>query len=123
MTFCEKLLVLRTRQKMTQTDLANALGVTRQTVYKWESGQSYPEAMTLWQMRLLFDISLDILLDPEANLPKEEETTIPVSQETEETPALTPTQEEEEKDTLKPQREGDNTEEKKKGFFSRFFGR
>ena len=123
MTFCEKLLVLRTRQKMTQTDLANSLGVTRQTVYKWESGQSYPEAMTLWQMRLLFDISLDILLDPEANLPKEEETTMPVSQETGETPILTPTQEEEEKDTLKPQKEGGNTEEKKKGFFSRFFGR
>ena len=123
MTFCEKLLVLRTRQNMTQTDLANALGVTRQTVYKWESGQSYPEAMTLWQMRLLFDISLDILLDPEASLPKEEETTMPVSQEIEETPILTPTQEEEEKDTLKPQKEGGNTEEKKKGFFSRFFGR
>lgn len=123
MTFCEKLLVLRTRQNMTQTDLANSLGVTRQTVYKWESGQSYPEAMTLWQMRLLFDISLDILLDPEANLPKEEETTMPVSQETGETPILTPTQEEEEKDTLKPQKEGGNTEEKKKGFFSRFFGR
>ncbi len=64
----QKIVLLRAAHSMTQTDLAKALSVTRQAVYKWESGQSYPEAMTLLAMRSLFGVSVDDLLDPAVDL-------------------------------------------------------
>lgn len=63
MEFHEKLVALRRENHLTQSGLAAALGVTRQTVYKWETGQSYPEAMTLFAMRNLFNVPTDVLLD------------------------------------------------------------
>lgn len=68
MEFHEKLLELRRGNHMTQQGLASALGVTRQTVYKWETGQSYPEAMTLFAMRNLFNVPTDVLLDNTVSL-------------------------------------------------------
>ena len=35
---------------MTQTEFSRAVGVSRQSVYKWESGQSYPEAEKLLEL-------------------------------------------------------------------------
>ena len=72
MTFKEKLVVLRKIKNLTQDEFASAVGVSRQAVYKWESGQSYPEAMKLWEIKLLFGISIDDLLDDtfEVELPK-----------------------------------------------------
>ena len=64
----EKLVALRRENHMTQSGLANKLNVTRQTVYKWETGQSYPEAMTLFAMRNLFGVPTDILLDKSVTL-------------------------------------------------------
>lgn len=64
MEFCEKLIRLRKTRHMTQDDLAQALRVSRQAVYKWECGQSYPEALKLVAMKELFGISIDNLLDP-----------------------------------------------------------
>lgn len=69
MRFCEKLILLRKRKGMTQTEFSRAVGVSRQSVYKWESGQSYPEAEKLLELRRLFGISIDILLDETASLP------------------------------------------------------
>lgn len=63
MTFPEKLAHLRRERKITQEALAGALGVTRQTVYQWERGVSYPEAMTLFRMSRLFGVTVDFLLD------------------------------------------------------------
>ena len=65
MEFYEKLIRLRKSRHMTQTDLANVLGISRQAVYKWECGQSYPEAMKLVALKQLFGISIDDLLDPD----------------------------------------------------------
>lgn len=72
MTFNEKLVVLRKIKHLTQDEFASAVGVSRQAVYKWESGQSYPEALKLVEMKLLFGISIDDLLDDtyEIELPK-----------------------------------------------------
>ncbi len=64
MEFFEKLVLLRKARRMTQTEMADLLGVTRQSVYKWEKGDSYPEAMTLLAMREVFGLSIDTLLDP-----------------------------------------------------------
>ena len=63
MTFKEKLVRLRKLKKLTQDDFAKAVGVSRQAVYKWESGQSYPEVPKLREIKLLFGISIDDLLD------------------------------------------------------------
>ena len=58
MTFKEKLVILRKIRKITQDELASAVGVSRQAVYKWESGQSYPEVAKLLEIKLLFNISI-----------------------------------------------------------------
>ena len=63
MTFKEKLIILRKARGLTQDDFASAVGVSRQAVYKWESGQSYPEVAKLLEIKLLFNISIDDLLD------------------------------------------------------------
>ena len=42
MSFREKLVQLRKREKMSQEQLATLLDVTRQSVSKWESGLSFP---------------------------------------------------------------------------------
>ncbi len=63
MKFSEKIVVLRKIKKITQDELACAVGVSRQAVYKWECGQSYPEVAKLIELKLLFNISIDDLLD------------------------------------------------------------
>ena len=63
MTFKEKLVKLRKLKGITQDEFASAVGVSRQAVYKWESGQSYPEAAKLLEIKALFNISIDDLLD------------------------------------------------------------
>ena len=69
MTFKEKLVILRKMKGLTQDDFASAVGVSRQAVYKWESGQSYPEVPKLLEMKLLFSISIDELLDDNYDIP------------------------------------------------------
>lgn len=69
MTFREKLVALRARDHLTQTALARAVGVTRQSVYMWEKGQSYPEAQALLALRRLFGVTIDTLLDDGLPLP------------------------------------------------------
>ena len=63
MKFNEKIVRLRKTKGMTQEELALAVGVSRQAVYKWECGQSYPEVAKLLELKLLFGISIDDLLD------------------------------------------------------------
>ena len=72
MTFREKLVILRKLKGITQEEFACAVGVSRQAVYKWESGQSYPEVPKLLEMKMLFTIRIDDLLDDtyEIELPK-----------------------------------------------------
>ena len=63
MTFSEKIVKLRKIKGLTQDEFASAVGVSRQAVYKWESGQSYPEVAKLLEIKILFGISIDDLLD------------------------------------------------------------
>jgi len=62
MTFSEKLMDLRRKEGMSQEQLADKLGVTRQSVSKWESGAAMPELQKLIAISELFEVSLDYLV-------------------------------------------------------------
>ena len=49
--------------RMTQEQLAEALGVTVGAIYKWENGRSLPEISLLIEMADLFGVSVDVLLN------------------------------------------------------------
>ena len=62
MSFRANLIHLRAANNMTQEQLAMLLGVSRQSVTKWESEKSYPEMDKLLKMCQIFDCSLDDLV-------------------------------------------------------------
>ena len=62
MAFSDNLQFLRTRQGQTQEQLAERLEVSRQSVSKWEGGQSYPEMDTILRICDLYHVDLDTLL-------------------------------------------------------------
>lgn len=61
-TFSEKLLELRRQEGLSQEQLADRLGVTRQSVSKWESGAAVPELPKLVALSDLFGVSVDYLV-------------------------------------------------------------
>lgn len=65
MTLAEKIFTLRKKNGLSQDELAGELGVTRQAVYKWESGNASPEIDKLKSLARLFDVSFDYLLNDE----------------------------------------------------------
>lgn len=126
MQFHEKLVFLRAKHGYTQAALAERVGVSRQSVYKWEKGESYPEAMTLLALRDLFGVSVDALLDPVLSLdgapaapvatpdarvaPERQAQTAPRTAEpTEQAPAA-------------PEAGQDGNTKRRKGLFARLFG-
>ena len=62
MEFHNKLYNLRKQRGLSQEELANRLNVSRQTVSKWEVGDSTPEMEKLIAISDLFEISLDELV-------------------------------------------------------------
>lgn len=62
MTTGEKINQLRKQNNYTQENLASLMGVSRQSISKWESDSSYPETDKLIQLSNLFNCSLDYLL-------------------------------------------------------------
>ncbi|HJB51845.1 MAG TPA: helix-turn-helix domain-containing protein [Candidatus Oscillibacter pullicola] len=73
MTFSEKLTDLRRKSGMSQEQLADRLGVTRQSVSKWESGTAMPELVKLISLSELFDVSVDYLVKDRLDSPEEAE--------------------------------------------------
>jgi len=65
MKFSEKLQYLRKERNMSQEGLADLLDVSRQSVSKWESGQTYPEMDKLISMCSIFKCTLDDLTNDE----------------------------------------------------------
>ncbi len=65
MKFTDNLFKLRKEKGFSQEQLAEMLEVSRQSVYKWESGQSYPELEKLQQICKVFNCSLDELVNGE----------------------------------------------------------
>ena len=62
MTTGEKITKARKELGLTQEELAGKLGVTRQSVSRWESDLAFPETDKLVTMSKLFDCSVDYLL-------------------------------------------------------------
>ena len=63
MKFNEKLMELRRKEGLSQEELGYKLDVTRQTVSKWELGQTTPEMDKIVAMSKIFNISVDQLIN------------------------------------------------------------
>ena len=74
MTLQEKLCRLRSREGLSQEDVAEKLNVSRQSVSKWETGQSVPELEKLLALSELYHVSLDDLAREERDPFAAEET-------------------------------------------------
>ena len=62
MTLGQNICRLRTKQGLSQGDLADALDVSRQSISKWETDASIPELEKLLRLSELFHITLDELV-------------------------------------------------------------
>lgn len=58
----KNLILLRKRADLTQEAVAEKIGVSRQTVAKWENGESAPDVLHADRLAELFDVTLDDLL-------------------------------------------------------------
>lgn len=74
----ERLYTLRKEYRLSQSDLAEALDVSRQTVTRWESGEVAPSAESLRRLSQLYGIPVETLMSgaaeptqPEPNAPPE----------------------------------------------------
>lgn len=66
-------LVEKRREKgITQEELASYMGVSKASVSKWETGQSYPDVTFLPQLAAYFNISIDELMDYKPQMEKED---------------------------------------------------
>ncbi|MBQ6503418.1 MAG: helix-turn-helix domain-containing protein [Flexilinea sp.] len=63
--FKDNLVQLRKLKSMTQEDIAEKVGVSRQTVAKWESGESTPDLEKSRMLAEALDVSLDNLANYE----------------------------------------------------------
>ena len=62
MSFSENLQAIRKKKQLSQEELAELLGVSRQAVSKWELGEGYPEVEKLLILSKKLNVSLDSLM-------------------------------------------------------------
>ena len=62
MELAEKLIRLRKENGMSQEELADRLGVSRQAVSRWEQGSTYPDIPNLRKLMKVFGVSADYLV-------------------------------------------------------------
>lgn len=58
----DRIRFLREQCGMTQTDLANKLGISRSAVNSWEMSLSFPSVANIVEMSKLFNVSTDYIL-------------------------------------------------------------
>ena len=73
MKFEEKLIKLRKNNALSQEDLAEKLNVTRQTISKWELGQTKPDSEKIMELAKIFNVSTDDLLNEQEDFSSNEE--------------------------------------------------
>ena len=71
MRLADKIMKLREDHKVSQKQLAKAMGVSRQTVYKWESGQAYPDIKKAAIILKLYSLTLDQLINDSIDIDSE----------------------------------------------------
>lgn len=76
MILADKIIRLRKKAGWSQEELAERLGVTRQSVSKWEGAQSVPDIEKILQMSRIYGVTTDYLLKDEL---EEEETLTPLA--------------------------------------------
>lgn len=62
----------RKEKGLTQEELASAMGVSKSSVSKWETGQTYPDIYLLPELATFFSITIDTLMAYQPNLTKQE---------------------------------------------------
>lgn len=62
MSFADNLQSIRKEKKLSQEELAERIGVSRQAVSKWEQGSGYPETEKLLVLSKELNVSLDYLM-------------------------------------------------------------
>ena len=77
MSFSENLQVIRKNNQLTQEELAELLGVSRQAVSKWELGEGYPEVEKLLILSKKLNVSLDSLMTGSISMNEVRETSRP----------------------------------------------
>ena len=65
MILAEKIMQLRKQRGWSQEELADKLGISRQSVSKWESGMSIPDLDKILKLGGVFGVSTDYLLKEE----------------------------------------------------------
>ena len=70
MILADKIIELRKRSGYSQEELAEKLGVSRQSISKWEGAQSIPDMNKILAMADLFGVSTDYLLRDEMDMPE-----------------------------------------------------
>ena len=68
MILAEKITLLRKKAGWSQEDLAEQLGVSRQSISKWESAQSVPDLKRILDIADCFGVSTDVLLKDDIEL-------------------------------------------------------
>lgn len=58
----ENIIFLRKRNGLTQEALSDRINVSRQTVAKWERGESEPDCSSLMRLSSLFNVTIDSLV-------------------------------------------------------------
>lgn len=70
MDIATKLKNARKEAKLTQEEIAEKLGVSRQTISNWENGKSYPDIISVIKLSDIYSITLDALLKEDENMIK-----------------------------------------------------
>ena len=63
-----KIKAARLEKKLTQEQVAELLGVSRQTISNWENEKSYPDIISVIKMSDCYEVSLDYLLKGEQTM-------------------------------------------------------
>lgn len=71
MIFSERLKKEREKRGWSQTDLADKIHVSRQSVSKWETGKNYPSIEIIIELSDLFGITIDEMLRSDKELTKQ----------------------------------------------------
>ena len=68
MTIDKKIIILRKNNNLSQDDLVALLGISRQSLFKWEKGLAVPQTEKVIELSKIFKVSFDLLIDDNVEL-------------------------------------------------------